>query len=70
MKSAETLKPPVKPPRVRVFQTNFMNQAFVEKLGKDVMNIVDADRSNSIEFDEFVDIFTETDLQFRMNIVF
>jgi hypothetical protein len=47
-----------------------MNEEFVIKLGKDVMNIVDTDKSNSIEYEEFVNIFTETDVQFRMNIVF
>lgn len=34
------------------------------------MNIVDDDKSNSIELDEFVKMFTDTDLKFRMNIVF
>lgn len=47
-----------------------MNKDYVEKLGKDIMNIVDDDKSNSIELDEFVKMFTDTDLKFRMNIVF
>lgn len=47
-----------------------MNKDYVEKLGKDIMNIVDDDKSNSIEPDEFVKMFTDTDLKFRMNIVF
>lgn len=34
------------------------------------MNIVDSDKSNSIDFREFVAIFTNTDVYFRMNIVF
>ncbi|CAD8178647.1 unnamed protein product [Paramecium octaurelia] len=56
--------------RPQIFQTNFMNKDYVEKLGKDIMNIVDDDKSNSIELDEFVKMFTDTDLKFRMNIVF
>ena len=38
------------------------DNSFVKKLGKDVMNIVDVDKSNSIDYNEFVNIFTDSDL--------
>lgn len=34
------------------------------------MNIVDLDKSNSIEPSEFVTILTDGDVTFRMNIIF
>jgi len=34
------------------------------------MNIVDLDKSDSIELSEFILILTDNDVMFRMNIVF
>lgn len=56
--------------RPKIFQTNFMNENYVIRLGKDIMNIVDLDKSDSIELDEFFTIITDNDVMFRMNIVF
>ncbi|KAM3146911.1 hypothetical protein pb186bvf_001065 [Paramecium bursaria] len=54
----------------RVLQTNFMNEDYVTKLGKDIMNIVDSNGSGDIDIGEFQGKFTDSDVQFRMNIVF
>ena len=43
---------------------------FVEKLAKDIMNIVDKDSRGSIDFATFRSVVSESDIYFRMNIVF